>query len=316
MSHHVPVQSINGSLNANSNSIFGDDQILDFSDDAFVAFSVQSTSEARGGNGNGGGGKKPPPPPDDPVPTEIYISGSDDGSGFNIEIHFEGDGWTTELKAAFIEAADFLSIVIAGDRPDYVAADDPNNFFNQDIDDIMITATLVNIDGAGGVLGRAGPTHVIYSPADGETSSDALPFAGIMEFDIADAQTYLDAGTWADIVFHEMMHTLGFGTMWESTGVVDLVIDDNGTRRPTDDTYTYDYTGEFAIGANDGIAPEVETDGGSGTAGGHWDEDTYGNELMTGYIDPVNDLWQMSIASLGDLGYEMNWLSDEYMNLG
>ena len=29
--------------------------------------------------------------------------------------------------------------------------------------------------------------------------------------------------------------------------------------------------------------PPVEADGGAGTAGGHWDEECMGNELMTGY---------------------------------
>jgi hypothetical protein len=295
-------------------SAFGDGGVFDFSDNAFMTLAMESTSDAKGGNGGGkpggggsGGGST--------TPTYTHISGSDNGTGYNIEIQFMGDAWTPELMASFISSSDFLSAVISGDRPDYIAADDSNNFFSQDIDDILIIASLVNIDGAGGVLGRAGPTHLIYDQASGDTSSDALPFAAIMEFDIADAETYLAAGTWGDIVFHEMMHTLGFGTLWESTGVVDLIIDDNGTKRPIDDTYTYNYTGAFATYANGGTAPQVETDGGSGTAGGHWDELTYDNELMTGYIDDPNYLDQMSLASLGDLGYEINWLAVEYTAL-
>ena len=314
MPYHVNTQSRDNASYDLAGSAFGDGGIFDFSDRGFVALTVESTSDAKGGNG---GGKKPGGGGDgggSTTPSYTYISGSEDGTGYNIEIQFMGDNWTPELMASFIASSDFLSAVISGDRPDYIEADDPNNFFAQDIDDILIIASLVNIDGAGGVLGRAGPTHIIYDPLT-ETSSDALPFAAIMEFDIADAETYLAAGTWEDIVFHEMMHTLGFGTLWERTGVVDLVIDDNGTKRPIDDTYIYDYTGQFAIDANDGVAPLVETDGGSGTAGGHWDEATYDNELMTGYINDLNYLDQMSIASLGDLGYEMNWLADEYITL-
>ena len=54
---------------------------------------------------------------------------------------------------------------------------------------------------------------------------------------------------------------------------------------------------------------DVETDGGSGTAGSHWDDATYGNELMTGYIDEANYFSSMSAGSFGDLGYHManNW---------
>ena len=48
----------------------------------------------------------------------------------------------------------------------------------------------------------------------------------------------------------------------------------------------------------------VEQDGGAGTAGSHWDEETFNNELMTGYINDGNNPFSaMSAASFGDLGY-------------
>lgn len=307
MPYQVNNQSNDNASYGLAGSAFGDGGVFDFSDNAFITLAMESTSDAKGGNGGGkkpgggggggGGGST--------TPTYTYTSGPDDGTtGYNIEIQFMGDGWNDDLMASFISSADFLSLVITGDRPDYVEANDLNDFFDQDIDDILIIASLVNIDGAGNVLGRAGPTHLIY---EGTDSSTALPFAAIMEFDIADTEVYLEAGTWGDIVFHEMMHTLGFGTLWESTGVVDLVIDDNETKKPIDDTYTYDYVGTFATDAN-GDAPLVETDGGSGTAGGHWAEASYDTELMTGYIDDPNYLSTMSIASLADLGYEVDLL--------
>lgn len=306
MPYQVNNQSNDNASYDLAGSAFGDGGVFDFSDNAFITLDLESTSDAKGGNG---GGKKPGGGGDgggSTTPTYTYTSGPDDGTtGYNIEIQFMGDGWTDALMESFMSSADFLSLVITGDRPDYIAADDLNNFFDQDIDDILIIASLVNIDGESGVLGRAGPTHLIYE--SGETSADALPFAAIMEFDIADAEVYLEAGTWGDIVFHEMMHTLGFGTLWERTGVVDLVIDDNRTKKPVDDTYTYDYVGIYATDTN-GDAPLVETDGGSGTAGGHWDETSYDTELMTGYIDDPNYLSAMSIASLADLGYEVDML--------
>jgi hypothetical protein len=47
--------------------------------------------------------------------------------------------------------------------------------------------------------------------------------------------------------------------------------------------------------------------GGSGTAGSHWDEDTFGNELMTGYINTgENYFTKMSAASFADLGYVLD----------
>jgi hypothetical protein len=86
------------------------------------------------------------------------------------------------------------------------------------------------------------------------------------------------------------------------------------------------FTGENAVeqyhlmgGTAAGIA--VEQDGGSGTAGSHWDEQTFGNELMTGYINSgQNYFTEMSAASFADLGYQVNtnysaWADDGYQLL-
>lgn len=58
----------------------------------------------------------------------------------------------------------------------------------------------------------------------------------------------------------------------------------------------------------------LETGGGSGTAGSHWSDAVFKNELMTGYIstgtvgsmvaDPFSAL---TIASLKDLGYAVSY---------
>lgn len=165
-------------------------------------------------------------------------------------------------------------------------------------DDLIITADLADIDGSGGILGQAGPTAV--------RSDSILAAAGEMTFDQADAQDYYDIGLFDDIVLHEMMHVMGFGTLWtyKSNDLVSTTVNDNGTKKPIDDTIQSIFTGDAANAAytaDDFIY--VETDGGSGTAGGHWDEDTYNDELMTGYIDSTNYLSDWSVASLADLGY-------------
>lgn len=266
---------------------------------------------AKGGNGGGRGG----PPSSgggggsDPVVVDTYTSGDplvDDSDEFNITIEFVGD-WSADtdgsLMATFEAAADYLSSVIAGDMPDVT-------YDGELIDDIVIQASLADIDGTGGILGQAGPTVV--------RSADYTPIQGIMEFDIADANAWADLGYFDDIVLHEMMHVLGFGTLWDYNGLVEnVVIDDNGTKKPTDDVIDSIYTGTAANAVYDGDSfIFVETDGGSGTAGGHWDEATYLNELMTGYIgytDPdtgdsylYNYLSDWSVASLEDLGYALD----------
>ena len=51
----------------------------------------------------------------------------------------------------------------------------------------------------------------------------------------------------------------------------------------------------------------VEEGGGAGTRFSHWDEETFGPELMTGYIGTGSSpLSVMTIESLADMGYEVN----------
>lgn len=247
-----------------------------------------------GGNGGGKGGKGGTDGGTDDgtggTLLDSYTSGSLDGSGFNIEISFSGT-WTVALQQSFLDAADLLSTIILGDITDV--------FYNgQVIDDVRIDATLTDIDGAGGILGQAGPTAY--------RTADYLPALGIMEFDIADAEDFDAIAMFNDIVFHEMVHVLGFGTMWDFMGLVtenaDGTLEFNGANA------------NLAFDAEFGAGPvSVETDGGAGTAGGHWNEggagDTdsfaFSNEIMTGYIDiDGNYLSNTSIAALEDMGYE------------
>ncbi|SMY09017.1 leishmanolysin-related zinc metalloendopeptidase [Flavimaricola marinus] len=211
-------------------------------------------------------------------------------SDFNIEIIFEGDGWTEELQQDFILAAEYLSTIITGDV---------RGGRRQGVDDITITATLEDIDGSGGVLGQAGPT--------GTRFFSKIPTTAVMEFDTADAQDFADEGLFDDIVLHEMMHSLGFGTIWSQLGLTEGSVR-GGTLIFTGENATLAYNEALADIADDdpnslnGVP--VETDGGPGTAGGHWDEDTFTNELMSGFIDDANYISAMTVAAFEDMGYD------------
>ncbi len=241
-----------------------------------------------GGNGGGKGGGKPDNGDGGDGVLDTYTSGPD--GGYNIQIDFLGT-WTEPLQAAFIEAADLISSLITADVPDITY----NGTF---YDDITITAELSFIDGTGGILGQAGPTLI--------RTGSGQPVAAIMEFDSADAESYDAIGLWNDIVIHEMLHSVGIGTVWDYAGL----LDGNGTANPL-------FNGEFANLAYDELFADlnqtlsdlipVEADGGPGTAYGHWDELTFGNELMTGYINGSNYISAMTVASLEDLGYATTW---------
>jgi hypothetical protein len=55
--------------------------------------------------------------------------------------------------------------------------------------------------------------------------------------------------------------------------------------------------------------------GGEGTREGHWRESVFDTELMTGFDDPGrNALSRLTIASLQDLGYQVNYeVADAYI---
>jgi hypothetical protein len=251
-----------------------------------------------GGPGSGGGGDSNP----DPVLAAKYTSGDaevQDSLEYNIQIEFFGQ-WSASLMDAFGAAADFLSSIITTDL-----ADDNSAFhtFSSDtftVDDVLIEAYLPAIDGTGGILGQAGP----YSVRN--LTTDITTVVGVMEFDIADAQSLETDGNWDAVVLHEMLHVLGVGTLWDNWGVTET--EDFGTRRPSDDTLSYigvEGLAEYQEENGPDSLLFIETDGGSGTAGGHWDDETYTNELMTGYLagaDPYLADW--TLASLNDIGYQ------------
>jgi len=206
-----------------------------------------------------------------------YVSGNPsvpDANEFNVKLVFQGS-FTTDLKNAFILAAEAISDFILGDIPNA-------GRLGTAVDDITITAKLSYIDGIGGILGQAGPTSI--------RTGSFLPATGIMEFDSSDAASYQAAGLFDDIALHEMLHTIGFGTIWANLGLI------SGSG----------FNGSRANAALPGTAlVPIELDGGAGTAWSHWDEESFGTELMTGYIDGDNYLSYTTIASLGDLGYNV-----------
>jgi hypothetical protein len=227
-----------------------------------------------GGGGGGGGGTSFSP----------YTAGpADPSSGYNITIEFKGT-WTQELHDIFVSSADRLVGLIIGEIPDVTVYGSKGG--PKVVDDILITAELGNIDGLYGILGQAGPTSV--------RTSSSLPATAQMQFDIVDVNA-MGLDVFSDVVLHEMSHSLGFGSIWDRLGLVD-----NGLF--TGENATAEYLG---MGGSGSGVP-VEQDGGSGTAGSHWDEETFTNELMTGWInDGENYYTSMSAASFADLGYQI-----------
>ena len=202
-------------------------------------------------------------------------------------------GLTDSQRAAFTAAADRWTSIIVGDLPDVLVD-------GEVVDDVLILAQGVAIDGLGGILGQAGPTHI--RPASAGAAA-FLPVKGIMSFDTADLAGMETEGTLHDVIAHDMGHVLGLGPIWD---LKDL-LKDAGTANPT-----FVGTGameEFGTLNGDGVPQPVpvENTGGPGTADGHWRETVFRNELMTGFVGQAgNPLSRMTAASYGDLGYQVD----------
>jgi hypothetical protein len=221
---------------------------------------------------------------------------------FSITLRFINAPTATQA-ARFSEAQAKWEGIISGDVPDITgtipAKSCGNSFktprFTGTIDDILIDVLLQEIDGPGAVLGAAGPCLV--------RNADALSAYGIMFFDIADLDNLEQLGFFDEVVTHEMGHVLGFGTLWD----FGRNLLEGGAPDPR-------FTGPLAIQAyadlhGDGTVPVEGDQGGSGTLFSHWDEATFFNELMTGFLNSsaeANPLSDLSVASMGDLGYVVN----------
>ncbi len=219
------------------------------------------------------------------------LGGGTGGGGvslYDIEVIFNG-GLTPSQQAIFALAAAKWESIIVGDVPDVGA-----------IDDIQITAEGANIDGAGGILGFAGPTGlrpVIFQP-----------FSGDMTFDSADLAQLETAGQLDEVILHEMAHVIGFGTIWNNLGLLNTTV--AADPRFTGVNATNEYNARFGVA---GTSTPVEAGGGPGTALAHWRESIFDNELMTGFLNGgvANPISRITVGQWQDLGYVVNYANAE-----
>ena len=210
---------------------------------------------------------------------------------FKITLVF-GSSISNAQKQIFNSAAQRWEQVITGDLPN-VQLNKRSNLcgsgepaYNGQVDDVVIYADVAPRDGPGGILASAGPCLI---------RSGGLTSYGIMTFDSADAN---GPGLY-ETILHEMGHVLGIGTLWETFGLVNYT-----SNCPAAPRYRgISARAEWRTLGGAGDIP-VEQGGGSGTRCGHWDEETFDTELMTGFLQGSGEaLSRMTIASLEDMGY-------------
>ena len=242
-------------------------------------------------------------------------------TSFSVTLRYVGTPPTGAILQAFTNAADRISAMIVGDLPDAQIGSTGTPFnvsacnsaftgvtpLNEVVDDVIIYASVVPIDGVGQVLGSAGPCLT--------RTTGGLTGLGTMRFDSADLDNLANNGRLGDVITHEMLHVVGLGTLWTARGLlVDAglatarVVGPLATAACTDDLGgSTACVGSVPAENCLNLPPSVTC--GAGTQNSHWKESTFQTELMTGYAGATNVLSKLTVQGLADLGYTVNTLA-------
>lgn len=242
-------------------------------------------------------------------------------SNFNITLRYVGTSPTGAIAQAFTDAVNRTSAIIVGDLPDAQIGTTASPFnvsqcnseftgvpgLNEVVDDVIVYASVVAIDGVGQVLGSAGPCLT--------RTTGGLTGLGTMRFDSADLDNLANNGRLTDVITHEMLHVVGLGTLWTARNL--LVDRDLSTVRVVGPLATAACANELggaavcvgSVPAENCLDLPGSLTCGAGTQNSHWKESTFTTELMTGYAGVTNQLSRMTIQGLGDLGYSVNTLA-------
>lgn len=256
--------------------------------------------------------------------TVLVIVNPPPAAGYQIALRLaDGTTLTPGQQTAIDDAIVKLESIVTGDVPDLPTAfagfcGPTVPVLDETVDDLVIYLAVQPIDGPGGILGQAGPCWV--------RGGSFLPAVGIMTFDSADLANLEIAGQVDEVLLHEAMHVMGFGTIWSAPGL-DFLQDQTGQNDdPPPDTY---FSGAAAItqfgvvgggSYTGGNVVPVENDNdtfGGGSLNAHWRESVFAHELMTPAINGgSNPLSVVTVGQFEDLGYTVDYgEADAYIHV-
>jgi uncharacterized protein YjdB len=228
-------------------------------------------------------------------------------AGYDITLRITpGTSMTTRQLRAFVDAKERIQELVVGDVPDSFVSLTVGEMARcggpaiaETVDDVIIYAEVAPIDGPGNILGQAGPCFI-------RNEAPGFPIVGHMQFDSADLPALETKGLLEATILHEMMHVLGFGTLWASAGYL-----------AGDGTSSVHFSGPSALSAFDtynggttypGSKVPVEDTGGTGTVNSHWREADFDDELMTGFLDKdvPKPFSATTVKSMEDIGYRVD----------
>ena len=231
---------------------------------------------------------------DNAISNKINYASDRQKGAFDIALNF-GAGVTQAVKDAAQAAADRWETVITG-------ALSPVNDNGTTIKGILINVKAGLLggspsDGNGGIAANATPTA--FRPANDVNAN--LPYKADVGVDMADATSAQLVAT----LTHEFAHAFGFTSVSKLLNLISgtSYVGTNALR---------EYQATFDPKAT-GVP--IEVNGGSGTAGAHWQEATFGSELLTGWLNPgINPLTRLTVAAMQDLGFSVNYAAaDDYL---
>ena len=231
---------------------------------------------------------------------------------FDIDITFVGTPPAQKYQSAFEAAAARWEQIITHDVPNhsldgYQPLPDATPLDN--VDDLLIYARIVSIDGEKGTLGYAGPLL--------SRVPSALPLVSIVTLDLDDLERLSDERLSA-VILHEIGHALGFGVHpWEDHNLLQnpSLAPDGFPITPEPDTH---FSGAKAIAAFNAAGgasytgakvPVENAFGGSASLDSHWRESILDTELMTPFLGEEEVAFPFSaitIQSMADIGYRVD----------
>lgn len=238
---------------------------------------IAANDSGSGGGGGGGGGGViiiffAHEGQVDGAPASLHPGSAGDGE-FDIEWRFAPELTQNQVES-LTSAGDRWTQIITGDIPGFTV---PGYGL---VDDLLVEVKVVDMDGAGGELGAA--TTLAVRP------DSNLPAVAQIQLDRADLSRLEASGRLRELALHELAHALGFGPSWAGLGLV------SSDRKFTGSRATQEYNQLFGLNA-DGVPLSAD--------GGHWREDEFGRELMTGLLDSPVAISRVTIAQFADLGY-------------
>lgn len=236
-----------------------------------------------------------------PIFTPSYKCGICDA--YDITMNLVGDDGIIQQDASiFAQAAAVWMNVITRGAQDLPPAlhDEPKSdlgiegcSFPETIDDLVICAAYLDLDGPGKFVGYSQPTLVRSKHQGG------LVYAGEMVFDLADLDRIKASGHFVTVITHEIGHVLGIGLLWVDQGLAPIL-------------FCTSYKGEHANAEFQAISGcSNESVPLESVVCSHWDEDCLQTELMTAVFRPKANatapLSRITVGGLHDLGYTVDY---------